>query len=112
MLKAELYGLCCRFSPKPEFLVDNIANDQGHSILRTPPYHPELQPIETCWAVVKNHVAQHNDCTMKKVNLLLNEGFKKVTAKTCRKLISKIAKQEDEFWTEDMSQIDETIPGN
>jgi len=112
MLKAELYELCYRFSPKPEFLVDNIANDHGHSILRTPPYHPELQPIETCWAIVKNHVAQHNDCTMKKVNLLLDEGFKKVTPKTCRKLISKIAKQEDEFWAEDMSQIDETTPEN
>ncbi len=24
--------------------------------MRTPPYHPELQPIETCWGVVKNHM--------------------------------------------------------
>ena len=110
MLKAELYELCSRFAPKPEFLIDNIANDHGHSILRTPPYHPELQPIETCWAIVKNHVARHNDCTMKKVYLLLEEGFKKVTAKTCQKLISKVAKQEDEFWAEDTSQLEERIP--
>ena len=110
MLKAELYELCSRFAPKPDFLIDNIANDHGHSILRTPPYHPELQPIETYWAVVKNHVARHNDCTMKKVYLLLEEGFKKVTAKTCQKLISKVAKQEDEFWAEDTSQLEERIP--
>ena len=72
--------------------------------LRTPPYHPELQPIETCWAVVKNYVAQNNDCTMKKVFILLEEGFEKVTSKTCQKLIEKVNLQEETFWTEDTSK--------
>ena len=101
MLKSELFDLCSRFAVKPEFLIDRIARKEGHSILRTPPYHPELQPIETCWAVVKNYVAQHNDCTMKKVFILLEEGFAKVTNKTCRKLIKKINLQEAAFWNED-----------
>ena len=103
MLKSELFDLCSRFAAKPEFLIDRIARQAGHSILRTPPYHPELQPIETCWAVVKNHVAQHNDCTMKKVMLLLEEGFAKVTSKTCQKLIEKVNLLEDAFWAEDIS---------
>jgi transposase len=101
MLKAELFELCSRFAPKPEFLIDTIAREAGHSILRTPPYHPELQPIETCWAIVKNHVAQHNDYTMQKVWSLLDEGFRKVTNITCQKLIKKIYAQEDAFWNED-----------
>ncbi len=101
MLKSELFELCARLASKPEFLIDNIARKYGHSILRTPPYHPELQPIETCWAIVKNHVAKHNDCTMKKVKILLEEGFAKVTAKTCQKLILKINNQENDFWEED-----------
>jgi len=101
MLKSELFELCSRLSSKPEFLIDRIACKEGHSILRTPPYHPELQPIETCWAVVKNHVAQYNDCTMKKVWILLDEGFGKVTNKTCKKLINKVNLQEDIFWKED-----------
>jgi len=104
MLKSELFDLCARFAPKPEFLIDRIARKEGHSILRTPPYHPELQPIETCWAIVKNYVAQHNDCTMKKVLILLEEGFAKVTHKTCRKLIEKINLQEEAFWIEDTSK--------
>lgn len=103
MLKEELYELCSRFAPKPEFLIDSIACKHGHSILRTPPYHPELQPIETCWAVVKNHVALHNDFTMKKVWMLLEEGFEKVTANTCKKFIKKVKQQEDDFWVEDMN---------
>ncbi len=101
MLKSELFDLCSRLATKPEFLIDNIARKHGHSIMRTPPYHPELQPIETCWAIVKNHVAQYNDFTMKKVWILLEEGFAKVTAKTCQELIKKMNKQEDAFWIED-----------
>ena len=101
MLKSELFDLCTRFSAKPEYLIDRIARKDGHSILRTPPYHPELQPIETCWVVVKNHVAQRNDCTMKKVLILLEEGFSKVTEKTCEKLIKKANSKEDDYWTED-----------
>ena len=101
MLKSELFELCSIFASKPEFLIDEIARKEGHSILRTPPYHPELQPIETCWAVVKNHVAQHNDFTMKKVLILLEEGFEKVTENVCQKLIKKIYSEEEKFWNED-----------
>lgn len=105
MLKSELFELCSRFAAKPEFLIDNITRKYGHSILRTPPYHPELQPIETCWAIVKNHIAKYNDCTMNKVRLLLEEGFKKVTAKTCQKLISEVNQKEDDFWNEDSNKL-------
>lgn len=101
MLKSELFELCSRFAPKPEFLIDEISRNEGHSIPRTPPYHPELQPIETCWAVVKNHVAQHNDFTMKKIRILLEEGFKKVTSSVCQKIIQKVNLQEEKFWSED-----------
>lgn len=105
MIKAELFELCVRFAAKPEFLLDTIARKAGHSILRTPPYHPELQPIETCWAIVKNHVAQHNDCTMQKVWSLLDEGFAKVTNRTCQKLIKKVYAQEDAFGEEDAEKL-------
>jgi transposase len=34
-----------------------IASKHGHKIMKTPPYHCELQPIEQVWGVVKNQVA-------------------------------------------------------
>lgn len=105
MLKSELFSLCARFANKPEFQIDKIAEKHGHSVLRTPPYHPELQPIETCWAIVKNHIARHNDFTMKTVRILLEEGFLKVTSKTCRKLIEKVRLKEDDFWLEDIKSV-------
>ena len=101
MVKAELYELCKRFAPKPEFALDHIASKYGHSILRTPPYHPELQPIETCWAVVKGHVAAHNDFTMERVRELLEEGLQKVNSNTIKEIIKKVIKEEDAFWAED-----------
>ncbi len=38
---------------------------------------------------------------MKKVISSLKEGFEKVTAKTCQRLIEKVNIQEDTFWDED-----------
>jgi transposase len=48
----------------PTCAIDEIAAENGHKIIRTPPYHPELQPIETCWGVVKNEIARNGDFTM------------------------------------------------
>jgi DDE superfamily endonuclease len=105
MLKSELYQLCCKFAPEPEFVLDRMASEKGHSILRTPPYHPELQPIETCWAITKGHVAAHNDFSMKTVTRLLEEGFQKVTGPTIEGILKKVRDYEDTFWIEDSNRF-------
>lgn len=101
MLKSELLELCTRLAPVPEYRLDKLAAEHGISILRTPPYHPELQPIETCWAVVKNHMADNCDFTMSGLHNRLPEAFEKVTSYTCREIIAKITEQEDKYWSED-----------
>lgn len=98
MLKAELFALCKKLAPIPQFKLDQIAKDYGHTILRTPPYHPELQPIETCWAVVKNHCRDNSDLTMKGLHKELAIGFDKVTGETGQQIISTVTEQEDIFW--------------
>lgn len=111
MLKSELFELCRRLAPTPEFRLDNIASRRGITILRTPPYHPELQPIETCWAVVKNYMADNCDYTMKGLRSRLPEAFLKVTSKTCQDIITKVSKQEDQYWSEDEA-LDELYAKN
>jgi transposase len=106
MLKPELYALCKEFAPKPEYKIDKIAEDAGHSILRTPQYHPELQPIETCWGVVKNYMARYCNFTLEKFRKNLPPAFEQVTSKTCRGLIAKSIEEENEYWNED-GEIDE-----
>jgi len=102
MLKPELYDLCKRFAPTPEFRLDRMAEAAGHSILRTPQYHPELQPIETCWGVVKNYMAENCDFTMSNFRKHLPIALSKVQPKTCKKLIAEVIKQEKKYWNEDM----------
>ncbi len=100
-LKVELIELLKINNPQPIFEIDEIAKKYGHQIFRTPPYHPELQPIEICWGVVKNHIAKNCDFSM--INLIkqLDLGFGKVTKKTCQKIIKKVRTIENEFWRED-----------
>jgi len=91
-----------KIAPSPTYILDEIAAEHGHEILRTPPYHPELQPIETCWAVVKNHIARNCDFTMANLVAQLEDGFNAVTADTCSGLIKIIREVEDKFWKEEV----------
>ncbi len=60
-------------------------------------YHPELQSIETCFSVVKNHAVRNCNFTMENLIEQLDSGFEKVTAKTGTKIIAKVRKIESEF---------------
>lgn len=101
-LKAEMVEVLNKVAPAPTYAIDEIAEKHGHQVLRTPPYHPELQPIETCWAVVKNAIAKKCDFTMANLMIQIDKSFERVTTKTCVGLINKIRKIEDDFWEEDL----------
>jgi len=100
-LKAELVDILTRVGPQPTYVLDDMANKQGHEVLRTPPYHPELQPIETCWGIVKNEIARNCDFTMNNLIQQLESAFGKVTSQTCAGLIRKTRDLEDAFWRDD-----------
>lgn len=100
-LKIELIAMLNKIAPNPTYIIDEIAERNGHTVLRTPPYHPELQPIEICWGVVKNEVGRNCNFTMQNLENQLEKAFKKVTSETCDKIIRKIRQVEDKFWEED-----------
>lgn len=100
-LKSELIDMLLKIVPAPTYAIDEIAKQHGHEVIRTPPYHPELQPIEICWGVLKNEVSRHCDFTMKNLLIQLELAFSKVTAHTCTEIIKKIKKVEDKFWKDD-----------
>jgi len=101
LLKSELVELCRKHAPVPEFRIDKLASQAGHTIMRTPPYHPELQPIETCWAIIKNYMSDNCDYTMSGLRERLPKAFRKITASCCARIIKDIRKQEDAYWVED-----------
>lgn len=94
------------FEPKPEHKIDKIAEAAGHLILRIPQYHPELQPIEMCWGVMKNYMAKHCDFTLRKFRNNLPLALSQVTSETCQRLIAKTVVEENRYWAED-GEIDE-----
>lgn len=100
-LKVELVEILKKLAPEPTYALDEIAEKAGHQVLRTPPYHPELQPIEICWGVVKNHVARNCNFTLKGLEKQIELGFQKVTPETCRKAIEKCKTFEKSFWYQD-----------
>jgi transposase len=104
MLKSELYEICKKIVPPPVFKIDQLTEKHGHNILRTPQYHCELQPIEACWAVIKNHCRDHCEFTMKNLHEQLNIGFSKVRKSTCQKIIEEVWKLEEAFWIEDAKE--------
>ncbi|XP_045540813.1 uncharacterized protein LOC123722588 [Papilio machaon] len=60
-LKPELYNLIKLNKEQfKKFNIDAILNDAGLSILRLPPYHPDLNPKEMAWTQIKGYVASKN----------------------------------------------------
>lgn len=61
LLKPELYDLIKQLKPKFKmYKIDAIMAEHGHSVLRLPPYHPDLNPIELIWSMLKRRVATKN----------------------------------------------------
>ena len=61
-----------------------LAKEQGHEVLYTPPYHCDLQPIEMVWSQVKGEVGRQYDVstTMQLVHQRLAKAFEKLGSDT------------------------------
>lgn len=74
-LRSELWILAKTEREKyPSKVIESIASEAGHSVIRLPPYHCELNPIELAWSAEKNYVAHENtDMTLELVERLFRE---------------------------------------
>jgi transposase len=88
LLKCELLDLASLHKPvQPLYAVEELAAAHNVKILRTPPYHCELNPIEMIWAQVKGYVAANNKTfKLEDLRLLLERG------------IQNVIKKEDKVW--------------
>lgn len=91
------------------YVVDNMAKDAGHTVLRLPPYHCELNPIELAWAMVKTYVKQNNTTfKIDDVRVLLNTAIERVSSENWQNFIQHVKTEEDTL-TEVDKNMDEII---
>lgn len=99
--KPELYSIIKRHKHQfKKYSLDTIMEAHGHTVLRLPPYHPDLNPIENIWSQVKGHVSKYNvKMNMTEVQRLLNEKFSSIGQDEWQKVVDHAIKCEDEFMT-------------
>ena len=86
--------------------VVQLAKQQGHEVLYTPPYHCDLQPIEMVWSQVKGEVGRQYDLstTMVIVKQRLEAAFEHLNADTTGRienLYAHVRKIEKEYMEAD-----------
>ncbi|XP_072949967.1 uncharacterized protein [Epargyreus clarus] len=77
------------------FVCDTMAKQHNIEVLRLPPYHCELNPIELIWGQVKGHVAEKNK-TFKIIDLkkILSEAIKSITSAAWQQCVNHVIKEE------------------
>ncbi|XP_050300612.1 uncharacterized protein LOC126739128 [Anthonomus grandis grandis] len=107
MVKAELLKLVKENRHADTFVVDEIAKATGRTVLRLPPYHCELNPIELIWAQIKGEVARKN-FTFKFADLkpLFDQAVQNVSPQNWKNAVAHIIKEEERMWTlDDLMEI-------
>lgn len=100
LLKPELYELIKLHKDRYKiFVFDNLLHQFGHSVLRLPPYHPDLNPIEMIWGIVKNFVAQKN-VTNKIADTiqLCKNKMDAISVEDWKKVYDKVIQVENEYF--------------
>ena len=85
--------------------METVSKEYGHEILRLPPYHSELNPIELAWAAEKNYVAGENkDMSLDSVEKLFRKKREELPEDFWRKCVEHVKKIEENYWESDRIQ--------
>ncbi|KAK3926632.1 Protein FAM243A [Frankliniella fusca] len=77
------------------YVVDELAKELGHTVLRLPPYHRELNPIELIWGSLKGCVALNNTkFTMPAVEKLIHRAFESITPELWKSCVQHAARHQ------------------
>ena len=75
-----------------------MAKAVGHEVVRLPPYHCELNPIELAWSQVKHYIKNNKLFTLTAVKELTYGGIDQVGVMEWKKLIEHVqSKFEDKY---------------
>lgn len=114
LLKKEMLQIVSQYrSVYDKYVVDEMAKSRNMTVLRLPPYHCELNPIEYVWAQVKGYVAAHNTTfKMKDVKPLFHKAIEEVTAEKWANCVRHVIETEEtRLWDMDdrLEEVEELI---
>ena len=108
MLKVELLELCRMHRPLPTYVVDETLKQHGHTAIRMPPYHAELNSIELIWAMLKGKVARSNLTFKKKhVKKLTEDAFESISPEDWASCCRHVKDVEKQFYATDIAVDDQ-----
>lgn len=100
--KCDLMTLINQQKVEKQYRIDEIIKAEGHTVLRLPPYHPDLNPIELVWGDIKGELARTAiDSNLEKKKEVLNSLFTNYSAEKWRKCDDHVIKNEEEYYRTD-----------
>ena len=85
-----------------------MAQAAGHKVLRLPPYHCELNPIELVWAQVKGFVASQNKSfKLAEIKGLFERAIQNIGAEKWHRIVQHVEQVvEPKMWEKDVFSED------
>ncbi|CAG9135531.1 unnamed protein product [Plutella xylostella] len=102
MRKCDLMKVIDEQNTEKKYKIDEILKENGHIVLRLPPYHPDLNPIELVWGYVKGELARMSiDSNLDKKIKDLELLFSNYSTEKWRNCDDHVIKNEDEYYKSD-----------
>ncbi|KAH9640930.1 hypothetical protein HF086_015625 [Spodoptera exigua] len=96
--KAELLCFVKRNIPEPVYEADELLKENGHEVLRLPPYHCDLNAIELIWSLAKRKVASKNlGLDAAEFERIIKDSFESITSEEWKKMTDHVIHVENKY---------------
>lgn len=100
--KCDLLPLIKQHGAENVYKIDEVLKAAGHEVLRLPPYHPDLNPIELVWGDIKGQLAKIEiDSNLDNKKITLEKLFAEFSVEKWVRCDSHVQKIEDEYCQHD-----------
>ena len=99
MLKPELFKLISLTKNKTnKYKIDKLFQEHNHTVLRLPPNHQDLNPLEMAWVDIKRFVMEENvQCDVNNAIRLIEEKVNSMAESEWTALYDEVKKVEEEY---------------
>lgn len=98
-IKAELLALTRTYEDRVKaYKIDLLAKEAGHVVLRLPPNHCELNPIELIWVRIKGFVTENTLCNTMDMENSIRNAVAQVTPEIWANCCRHVLEQEQRLW--------------